>query len=114
MDFFRVTTGGKLTGFVGRNIDSFFGLVSAITSKGDCSLSFVSLTITKRQFNKHVEKIRDALGVLPRTDEVEATRREEVLLGKEFASDGLRLANAIVSPFNKNNVQTNVGRRSSK
>ena len=46
-------------------------------------------------------KIRDALGVLPRTDEVDVTRREEVLLGREFASDGLRLANAIVSSFNK-------------
>jgi hypothetical protein len=61
-----------------------------------------------------VGKIRDALGVLPRTDEVDVTRREEVLLGSEFASDGLRLANAIVSPFNKNKTQTDVGRRSSK
>ena len=40
--------------------------------------------------------VHDALRVRVRTEEVDATRRDEVLLGRGFESDGLRLAKAIV------------------
>jgi hypothetical protein len=51
----------------------------------------------KCQFRNNIGgKIRDALGVRPRREEVDETRRDEVLLGRGFASDGLRLANAMV------------------
>lgn len=90
-------TGGGLAGFVARDVDSFLGLVSMMTSKGDCSLSLVSLTA--QRVNSGTTRggvLRDALGVRPRAEEDDETRREEDLLGSGFASDGLRLANAIV------------------